>query len=118
MHRFLLRMSFLSFPLIIIIISLTNPRSSPDSGTDTHALTLFNVSGSTINTIRPYSPLLTTAKSSPVATAAFHPHQMQLAVGSMGHGNVEVFTCVDGVSGHGDAGRGGGGGGGAGDGVL
>jgi len=62
------------------------------SGSDTHALTLFNVNGAPINTIRPYSPLL--SKSSPIACTAFHPHRMQLAAGSLGHGNIEVFTCV------------------------
>ncbi|KAL6713653.1 Target of rapamycin complex 1 subunit kog1 [Lecanora helva] len=66
------------------------------TGSDTHALTLFNVNGHRINNIRPYSPLLTTlAKSSPIACTAFHPHRMQLAVGSVGHGNVEVFSCVE-----------------------
>lgn len=82
-------------PLCFFFKLSTNMLIFPqNSGSDTHALTLFNVTGTTINTIRPYSPLLTTAKSSPIACAAFHPHQMQLAVGSMGHGNVEVFTCV------------------------
>lgn len=62
------------------------------SGSDTHALTVFNNNGAPINTIRPYSPLL--SKSTPIACTSFHPHRMQLAVGSLGHGNVEVFTCV------------------------
>lgn len=63
------------------------------TGSDTHALTVFNVNGTAINTIRPYSPLLG-GKSSPIACSAFHPHKMQLATGSLGYGNVEVFSCI------------------------
>lgn len=69
-----------------------------NSGSDTHALTLFNVNGASINTIQPYTPFLTSAKTSPIACASFHPHRMMLAVGSLGHSHVNVYKCGEKVA--------------------
>ena len=57
-------------------------------------VSVWNVQGEKLNTIRPYSPILSTKSAGgPIVSTAFHPHSMQLAMGSLGHGNVEVFTC-------------------------
>lgn len=82
------------------LYSVANPEPHQNRGSDTHALTLFNVNGASINTIQPYTPFLTSAKASPIACASFHPHRMMLAVGSLGHGHVNVYTCVGRNAGH------------------
>lgn len=90
MHQFLLRKSH----SILFSLATLLTRNLSNSGSDTHALTLFNVNGASINTIQPYTPFLTTVKTSPIACTSFHPHRMMLAVGSLGHGHVNVYTCV------------------------
>ena len=61
------------------------------SGSDAHALTVFNTNGGFLNTIYPYSPLLSTSRATPIATTAFHPHRMLLATGCVGSNWVNIY---------------------------
>ena len=73
--------------------SLTPPPTH--SGSDTHTLSLFNVNGALLNSLQPYSPSLFHAgRSKALSCTAFHPHQMMLAAAGVGHGYVNIYTCV------------------------
>ncbi|KAG8534354.1 uncharacterized protein KY384_001198 [Bacidia gigantensis] len=66
------------------------------TGSDHHALTLFNMNGGLLNTLHPYSPFLSAARSSPITTTAFHPHQMLLSAGCVGSTWINIYTCGEG----------------------
>ena len=61
-----------------------------NSGSDAHALTVFNTNGAFLNTLYPYAPLLST-RATPIATTTFHPHRMLLATGCVGSNFVNVY---------------------------
>lgn len=64
------------------------------TGSDHHTLHLFNTNGAFLNTVKPFSPFLSSARSTPIACTAFHPHRMMLAAGSVANGYINVYTCA------------------------
>lgn len=63
------------------------------SGTERHNVNVFNVNGSLLNSIEPYSSFLHQNRSSPIAATAFHPHRMMLACSSLHNSHINLFTC-------------------------
>ena len=62
-------------------------------GTERHNVNVFNVNGTFLNSIEPYSSFLQQNRSSPIAAAAFHPHRMMLACASLNNSHINLFTC-------------------------
>ncbi|MCJ1469945.1 hypothetical protein MMC07_008589 [Pseudocyphellaria aurata] len=63
------------------------------TGTERHNVNVFNVNGTLINSIEPYSSFLHPNRSSAIAATAFHPHRMMLACSSLSNSHVNLFTC-------------------------
>ena len=68
-------------------------------GSERHSVNFYNVNGTFLNNVEPYSRFLQHNRSTPIATTAFHPHRMMLACSALNNNHVNVFTCHDGPAG-------------------
>ncbi|KAK3372029.1 raptor N-terminal caspase like domain-containing protein [Podospora didyma] len=62
-------------------------------GTSAHQVKVFDFDGRELSRLEPYSSFLQGTKTSPIATTAFHPHQMVLACAARGDNHLNLFAC-------------------------
>jgi regulator-associated protein of mTOR len=70
-----------------------NTKEKCASGTERHNVNIFNINGSFLNHVEPYSSFLQQNRSTPIAATAFHPHLMMLACSSLSNTHINIFTC-------------------------
>ena len=63
-------------------------------GTERHNINIYNVNGTFLNTLEPYSSFLHSVRGTPIAATAFHPHRMMLACAAVGGSHVNLFGCA------------------------
>ncbi|KAI9843169.1 MAG: hypothetical protein M1838_002744 [Thelocarpon superellum] len=62
-------------------------------GTGHNAVQVFNIDGTPLSTVEPYSSFLHHHRTVPIAALAFHPHRMKLACSALTDHHVNVFSC-------------------------
>ncbi|KAI9833336.1 MAG: hypothetical protein M1819_003731 [Sarea resinae] len=65
------------------------------TGSERHAVKVFNVNGAFLSSFEPYSSFLQQHRSSPISATAFHPHRMMLACSALNDNHINIFTCED-----------------------
>ena len=75
------------------VFYLTDMSDIMISGTERHTVNMYNVNGSFLSSVEPYSSFLQQHRSSPIAVTAFHPHRMMLACAGLGNTHVNLFGC-------------------------
>ncbi|RYP28260.1 hypothetical protein DL767_007310 [Monosporascus sp. MG133] len=63
-------------------------------GTSSHTVKVFNLDGTELSRIEPYSSFLQQNRGSPISATAFHPHRMILGCAARGDYHVNLFTCA------------------------
>ncbi|KAJ5103779.1 hypothetical protein N7532_004308 [Penicillium argentinense] len=62
-------------------------------GTNRHEVKTYNVDGTYLSSFEPYSSFLHHNRSSPIASAAFHPHRMMLACAALNDNHINLVSC-------------------------
>ncbi|KAK3330581.1 raptor N-terminal caspase like domain-containing protein [Apodospora peruviana] len=62
-------------------------------GTSAHLIKVFDFDGHELSRLEPYSSFLQGGKGTPIATSAFHPHQMVLGCAARGDYHINLFSC-------------------------
>ena len=57
-------------------------------------MTVFNLDGTELSSLEPYSSFLQQNRSAPISATAFHPHRMILGCAGKGDNHVNIFTCA------------------------
>ncbi|RYP86974.1 hypothetical protein DL769_000617 [Monosporascus sp. CRB-8-3] len=63
-------------------------------GTSSHTVKVFNLDGTELSRMEPYSSFLQQNRGSPISATAFHPHRMILGCAARGDYHINLFTCA------------------------
>ncbi|KZF19270.1 WD-repeat protein Mip1 [Xylona heveae TC161] len=64
-------------------------------GSERHHVKVFNVNGTLLSSVEPYSSFLHQNRTSPISATAFHPHRMMLACSALNDTNINLFSCEE-----------------------